>query len=314
MSLAFWKTLRGNAPRIIAHRGASGYRPEHSAEAFALAFDFGADAVEPDVLPSRDGVLFVRHDIDLGPSTDIASRGEFAARAHTNAGRREWWIGDFDAVELDALQCREPNPARQANPHGHSKVLRLSELLDMACAAGCAVDIELKDPGYFQSLGHDAVALLEAVLRDADALGAQAPVWLECFDHAVLRDLHARCGNRCFALVDAMPDAARLRELASWATGVAPNKALLWDVHGADSGLVAQAHAQGLEVHAWTFRDDAAVAPFASPAQELEAAFRLGVDALFCDFPDRAMAQRDALSVLPPAGATKGTGGPSVMP
>lgn len=287
-----WRTLCGAPPRIIAHRGASGHRPEHSVQAYALAFAQGADVVEPDVLPSRDGVLFVRHDIDLGPTTDIAWRAEFAMRARSVDGKPQWWIGDFAAAELDALRCVQHNPLRSREYDGQSAILRLSHLLEMASAAGCIVDVELKDPDYFRTLGFDPARLLESELRIAGMIGADAPVWLECFDHAVLRELHARCGNRCFALIESMPDANALRELAMWARGVAPPKNLLWNAAGIDSGLVAAAHAAGLQVHAWTFRDDGDCAPFASPGAELDAAFALGVDALFCDFPETALARR----------------------
>ncbi|MBS0557294.1 MAG: glycerophosphodiester phosphodiesterase [Proteobacteria bacterium] len=289
-----WRTLDGKPSRIIAHRGASGQRPEHSRAAYELAFAQGADAVEPDVLPSRDGVLFVRHDIDLAPTTDIAQRVEFAARNRVVDGKSQWWIGDFDAGELDTLCCVQPNAARSRGYDGQSTILRLSTLLPMARAASCVVDVELKDPDYFRTLGFDPVTLLEAELGAAGMRGADAPVWLECSDHAVLRDLHARCGNRCFALIEAMPAAGALRTLAPWASGVAPPKNLLWDPLGNDAGLVTSAHAAGLEVHAWTFRDDADCAPFATPRAELDAAFALGVDALFCDFPATALAARDA--------------------
>lgn len=289
-----WTTLDGNPPRIIAHRGASGYRPEHAAEAFALAFALGADAVEPDILPSRDGVLFVRHDIDLAPTTDIAQRLQFAVRARSIDGRREWRIGDFDAAELDTLRCVQPNPLRSREYDGRSTILRLSRLLEMARDARRGVEIELKHPDYFRMLGHDPVRLIEAELRSLDLLGADAPTWLECSDHAVLRDLHARCGNRCSALVVSRPCDAELRRLATWAGGIAPPKALLWDACGLDSGLVASAHDAGLQVHAWTFRDDGDCAPFADARAEIDAAFALGVDALFCDFPDTAIAARAA--------------------
>jgi glycerophosphoryl diester phosphodiesterase len=295
-----WKTLDGMPPRIIAHRGASGYRPEHSHEAYALAFAQGVDAVEPDVLPSRDGALIVRHDIDLASTTDIARRAEFAARARCIDAKPQWWIGDFDAMEIETLDCVEPVATRVRAGSVASGVLRLARLLDMVRAENAArttpviLDIELKDTDYFHTLGLDPAAVLESELRTAGVLGAAAPVWLECLDHVTLRELHARCGNACFALVDSAPDTARLRDWAGWARGIAAAKALLWDARGNDSGLVAAAHAAGLEVHAWTFRGDGDCAPFATPRAEMSAAFALGVDALFCDFPDSALAARAA--------------------
>lgn len=292
MSATHWKTLNGLPPRIIGHRGASGYWPEHSRQAYALAFAQGADAVEPDVLPSRDGVLMVRHDIDLAATTDIAQRAEFARRARSIDGEPQWWIGDFDAAEIESLRCASPVPSRRRNDAPASTVLRLSALLELARAAQVVVDVELKDPAYFGTLGLNAVDVLERTLRDAGMAGSDARVWLECSDHAVLRELHARCGNPAFALIESMPDATMLRELSAWAQGVAPPKCLLWDTHGNASGLVDAAHASRLQVHAWTFRDDGDCKPFASPRAELEAAMAQGVDALFCDHPDTALGVR----------------------
>ena len=125
--------------------------------------------------------------------------------------------------------------------------------------------------------------------------GPGAPVWLECFDQAFLRRAFDRCGNPCFALFETLPEKfaerdAVLRELARWAKGIAPAKQLL----RGDTGVVAAAHAAGLEVHAWTFRDDRVPASFASARDELFAAFALGVDAVFCDFPDTALAVRSS--------------------
>ena len=163
---------------------------------------------------------------------------------------------------------------------------------------------ELKHPDYFRALGLDPVEALRRELEPRGLLGESSPVWVQCFDHAVLREVKERCGNRCFALIetaggDASALDAQFKELATWANGVAPNKYLLWDNTGADSGLVSMAHARGLEVHAWTFRDDHPPAPFESSTAELHAAFALGVDAVFCDFPDTAVAARAAFSATP---------------
>src|SRR6185436_13434597 len=104
-----WRTLDGRPTRVIAHRGASGYLPEHTAAAFRLGIEMGADAVEPDVVPSRDGVLVVRHDRGLARSTDVASRPEFADRARAASdGSREWHVDDFDWTELRTLRAVQP--------------------------------------------------------------------------------------------------------------------------------------------------------------------------------------------------------------
>lgn len=305
---AKWKTLNGAAPRIIAHRGASGYRPEHTLDGYALAIAQGADVIEPDLVLSRDGVLYARHDLGLKRSTDIATRAEFASRLREIDGERDWWVADFAAVELDTLRAVQPFAERGALFDGRFALPRFSEVLDLASAAlahGRPVGVypELKDPGYFRSLGMDPVAAVHAALAPRGLARADSPIWLQCFDHAVLRQAHAACGNACYALVETLADdlaahAPQWHELATWARGIAPGKYLLWDEHGRDHGVVAQAHDLGLEVHAWTFREDRSPLPFATPRAELEAAFALGVDALFCDFPDLAIAARDAFSTM----------------
>jgi len=298
-----WRTLSGASPLIIGHRGASGYRPEHTLDAYVLAAQQGADAIEPDVVASRDGVLYARHDLGLARSTDMASRAEFALRARAIAGQRDWWIADFDAGEVDTLRAIQPFPGRRMDFDGHYVVPRLGQVLDLARELGAQrgapliVDIEIKQPDFFRALGIDVLDALCRELVGRGASGPQAPVWLECFDHAFLRSAFERLDNPCFALVENLPAEisardASLREVATWARGVAPAKHLLWDRAGNDNGLVDAAHALGLQVHAWTFRDDRAPAPFASIRAELFAAFALGVDALFCDFPDTAIASR----------------------
>jgi glycerophosphoryl diester phosphodiesterase len=234
-------------------------------------------------------------------------RSEFAARAREIAGVRDWWIADFSAVELDSLRATQPFPQRGNLYDGRLVLPRLSMALDLLTSLSAqygrslALYPELKHPAYFIALGMDPVAALHAELAPRNLLGPASPIWLQCFDHGVLRQAHERCGNPCFALLETVPADAQerdalLRDLAQWVRGVAPGKYLLWDNAGKESGLVAAAHAQGLQVHAWTFRDDQPAAPFATARAELEAAFALGVDALFVDFPDTAVAARNAFA------------------
>jgi glycerophosphoryl diester phosphodiesterase len=300
-----WNTLRAQMPRIIGHRGASGYRPENTLDSFLLAAAQGADAIEPDVVMSRDGVLFVRHDLGLAESTDIATRPEFASRARAIAGRHDWWVSDFDAAEIDTLRARQPFASRGTQFDGRFIVPRFSQLLDVVAEASrqrgtpLIVDIEMKHPEYFHALGHNLPNAIAAELFMRGLAGLNSPVWLESFDHAALRVLAARCSNAAYALFDVAPTLAQLDELAGWAHGIAPMKFLLWDAQGRDSGLIDAAHARGLEVHAWTFREDRSPAPFASTREELATALCAGCDAVFCDFPDVALALRAELSAQP---------------
>lgn len=302
-----WNTLDGSYPRIIAHRGASGYRPEHTLDGYALAAAQGADVLEPDLVLSRDGVLFARHDLGLSRSTDVALRPQFASRAREIAGQRDWWVSDFLAAELDTLRALQPFPERGAAFDGRFGIPRLATLLDLLAAVSSnyrreiALYPELKNPQYFRAIGLDPVAALHDELRQRNLLGGNSPVWVQCFDHAALHEVSKRCGNPCHALLESLPEAPRARdallgEFAAWTQGIAPPKYLLWDHAGNDSGLVAEAHACGLKVHAWTFRDDRSPAPFVSARDELFAAFELGVDGIFCDFPDTALAARTAFA------------------
>ncbi len=300
-----WKTLNKRRPQVIAHRGASGYRPEHTLEGYRLAIEQDADIVEPDLVASRDGVLYARHDLGLARSTDIANRSELAARAREMNGVRDWWISDFLAAELDVLRANQPFSERGKGYDGSFKLPRFSAMLDLIASQSEAshrrigVYPEVKHPEYFHALGIHPDVLLIDELKSRDLVGGDSPVWLQCFNHGVLRTMKDQCGNPSFALIEELPERsveAWLKTL-QWADGIAVSKALLWDAQGNDSGLVERAHAMGFAVHAWTFREDRSPSPYASTQDELAAAYSLGVDALFCDFPDCAVRVRDAMNL-----------------
>lgn len=301
-----WNTLDGRPTRIIAHRGASGYLPEHTLAGYTLGARLGADVIEPDLVMSRDGVLHARHDRVLSPTTDIARHGAHQARRRIIEGTRDWWVCDFDAGELATLRSVQREPQR---PHRHDgefpvptfrAILQLARALEEAHGRRMGVYPEIKHPAFFRAQGLDPLAALAGDLHAEGLNGPASPVWLQCVDHDVLHEAYLTCGNACFALVDAghaiQARGRSLEALAGWAKGIAPDRALLWDAQGNDTGLVSAAHANGLQVHAWTFRDDADPAPFGSPRALLRAAMLLGVDALFCDFPDTGVAVREAVA------------------
>lgn len=291
-----WSTLGGGPPQIIAHRGVSGLLPEHTLVAYALALGQGADVIEPDLVPSRDGVLVARHEPALARSTDIAGRPHFAARK-----RGEDWLSiDFDAAELDTLRAVQPFPGRDRAYDGLHRVPRFTEILrwaELAAAErGRPVILypEIKHPMELAAAGHDPVP------RFIDAVADLPPgveVWVQCFEPGPLRRVYDATGLKCCLLLDKHADwRAALAAHGAWLFSLGADKRLLVDQAGRPSGLVEVAHAAGVRVDAWTFRDDAVAPGFARIEDELTAAMRMGVDGLFCDFPATAIAAREGLA------------------
>lgn len=274
--------------QVIAHRGASGDRPEHTLAGYALAIEQGASIIEPDLVPSADGVLFCRHDPGLRRSTDIASRRVLAADEDVP-------VHTLSAAELAELRCVQPWPDRPQQFNGRYAIPRFDALLDLVAAEQrrrgrrLLVYPEVKHPALFSAAGIDVISALGHCFRQRGWHGPDAPVWLQCFDHAVLAELHARHGLRCFALVDEVSQ-ADLPALARWCSGLGVSKRLLFDPQGGASGFAREALSRGLSLHAWTVRHDQPNPQFADTRAELRALREIGVQAAFCDFPARALA------------------------
>jgi len=285
-----WRTLDGQAPRVIAHRGASGERPEHTLGAYELALAQGADIVEPDLVPSADGVLYARHDAGLARSTDIARRSEFAARREDG----DWPCDRLLAEEIDGLAAIQPFPGRSPDFDGRWAPPRWQAVLDWAREQARQRDAqvllypELKHPALFAERGVDLVnAFADSIVE----LPPEVEVWVQCFDAQALRRVHEATGLRCSLGVDRQSDwRGLLQQHRGWLGGLVAAKALLGE------GLVEAAHAAGLRVDAWTFRDDRLGEGHASIEAELAWALDTGVDGLFCDFPATALRVRGAAS------------------
>ena len=286
-------------PLIIGHRGAPGYLPEHSRSSYARAIAAGVDAVEPDVVPTKDGVLVVRHENEIGSTTDVSARPEFADR-HRSAvvdGERldGWFTEDFTWAELRTLRCRERIPAIRPESAEHDDtdpVLRLRDVLDLARAGGIGVVLEIKHAAFFARAGFDMAALVERELRDAGWWGDPALV-VESFEPLVLQRLRARgIPAPLVQLIEASGapwdlrerDGARAASYASMLTpegldavvgevdGISPDKRLILapDRLGRVRGpapFVADARDRGLRVFAWTCRPENAflLPPFRRP-------------------------------------------------
>ncbi len=302
-ALADPPTLTGKPAIIIAHRGASGYLPEHTLEAYARAIELGADFIEPDLVFTSDGVLVARHDRYLSDSTDVADHPEFAARRQVKPGRDapDWYAEDFTFAELRTLRARQSFPGRTREFDGKFLIPRFDEILvlarDKSRERGRPVGVypETKDPAYLASLGHDFVAPLLKALESHGFGPGGLPVYIQSFDPDILRTLKGRTAIPLIMLVDYEGGRASitLDEAAGFANGVGPYKLMLIDPRtGQDTGYVARAHALGLLVHPYTFRDDKVGDGFAGIRDELRAYLALGIDGLFTDFTDTAVAVR----------------------
>ena len=330
-------------PHVYGHRGAPGYLPENTLESYALAAAMGVEAIEFDLVCTKDGRLVDRHEPNLTVSTDVAQRPEFADRwreiaigDHVEAG---WFTVDFTLEELQTLRAGEPWP--DLRPHtldGHAdlRIPSFDEILALRAEAGAArgwdlgVIVEIKHSSLFHLLGFDPEAEVLAALGRHGLASADPHVRLESFETTNLRRLRHELGYDG-TLVLLVEDGGRpldhvltgdprtfadllapssLRELAGLVDVIGPSKHLViartaQDRLAEPSTLVADAHEAGLEVTPWTFRaenhflpaelrssEDAAAA--GDLAAELTAFFEAGVDGVFCDQPDLAVAARDA--------------------
>jgi glycerophosphoryl diester phosphodiesterase len=274
-------------PIVIAHRGASGYVPEHTLEAYALAIRQGADYIEPDLVMTRDGVLVARHENEIGGTTNVADLPQFASRRTTKVidgnSVTGWFTEDFTLAELKTLRARERLPKlRAANTRfdGRFAIPTFEEVLKLARSMGGAslgLYPETKHPTYFQRLGLPMEeALLEALTRHGYAT-RESPVFIQSFETANLRALRKRTPLRLIQLIESegapydfiaagdkrtyadLITSKGLAEISAYADGIGVHKSLIIprtpDGRLASSGrLVSDAHAAGLLVHGWTFR------------------------------------------------------------
>lgn len=309
---------------VIAHRGASGYRPEHTLEAYALAVAQGADYIEPDLVMTRDGVLVARHENEIGDTTDAAER--FPDRRTTKRvdGREVtgWFTEDLTLAELKQLRARERLAIRSTAWDGRFEVPTFEEILDLVgrleAETGRRVGVypETKHSSYFRALG---LALEEPLLDALDRRGlreADDPVFIQSFEVGNLQALRERTALPLIQLLEesgapwdlaergdrrGYPDmvtVAGLREIATYANGIGPDKRLIvplaTDGSLADpTPLVGNAQAAALTVHPWTFRSEPVFLHDGyrgDPGAEIRQFAALGVDGVFADFPDVAVA------------------------
>ncbi len=332
-------------PLLIAHRGASGYLPEHTLAAYSLAILQGADYIEPDLVATRDGVLVARHENEIGGTTDVAAHPEFAARRRTQDidGNEVtgWFTEDFTLAEIKTLRARERIPQlRPGNSlhDGRLEVPTFEEILSLlaqvnatrALAGQSPVGVypETKHPSHFAALG---LALEPPLLQALQGGMGTAPVFIQCFEVGNLRALRRQCNYPLVQLMAGtggpwdqlregtsyatMATRAGLHRVAEYATAIGVEKSMVMNEAGdglVPTTLVADAHAEHLAVHVWTFRAENQFLPrvlrrgdgpaaHGDLAAEIHAHLAAGVDGLFCDFPELARTRMDVVT----AGAVK---------
>jgi len=366
MAAQAYNTLDGSAPLIIGHRGASGYKPEHTLESYVEAIRLGANYIEPDLVLTKDGVLLARHEPVIGDTTNVKSLTQFAGRKTTKTidsveYKDNWFVEDFTLAELKQLRAIQTR-GRSTVDDGKYEVPTLAEIIakvkDPAINQGRTIGIypELKHSTYMRDVslaqGRSATYFedtLVATLHAAYGNSAAAPVFIQSFEVGNLQYLNTRTDIRLVQLIDAndvnadgsldftepydqpfdqkaagkklsfadMVTEVGLRAVASYADGIGPWKPYLLktEVDGVDrtgdgvldsrdrfivgsTGVIENAHAAGLLVHAYTFRDDANGSSygFANGKDEMSYYMKLGVDGVFTDFPDTGVA---ALAAVP---------------
>ncbi len=296
-------------PLVIAHRGASGYLPEHTLVAKAMAFAMGADYLEQDVVATRDGVLIVFHDLTLDAMTDVAV--QFPGRGRPDG---HFYCMDFTLAEIRRLSVAERRSPDGTAPRyggrfpdgaGRFPIPTLAEELQfiqgLIRSTGRQVGIypEIKDPAWHRQHGFDLGAALLDMLTRFGYLTAAHAVFVQCFDPLELQRLRADLGSRLqfVQLLDSasgLPSPDRLADIARYATVIGPSLRLICRATGGSAPvpttLVADAHAAGLAVHPYTLRYDdlpTGIAGFDAALDLL--LLQQGVDGIFTDFPDLAV-------------------------
>jgi glycerophosphoryl diester phosphodiesterase len=330
------------SPIVFGHRGAAGYRPEHTLASYELGARMGADLIEPDLVPTKDGVLVARHEPEISATTDVADHPEFADRKTTKTidgiDRTGWFTHDFTLAELKTLRAKERIPdvrPRNTIYDGRYEVPTFQEVIDLRARLSrelhrtVGIVPEVKHATYFEQEGLEIEPRLVRALHDNGLHEAESPVVIQSFETEHLKQLHEELDVPLVALLGeqqivpadvaaagatttfgdrATPDG--LQGLAKFADWVGPSKRYVipTDADGewqAPTSFVRDAHAAGLKVVPYTFRSENRFLPpslrssadptaYGDAFAEYQAFLDQGVDGLFSDNPDTAVAARAA--------------------
>ncbi len=276
-----------SAPRksLVAHRGASAYAPEHTTDAYALAVAQGADYVEQDLAVTKDGVLVCIHDLTLERTTNVEEvfPDRFVDDTTGTPPGRHWFVHDFTLAEITRLDAGSWFDQKFAG----ARIPTFQDAIDLV-RGKAGLYPELKDPEFYRQRGVSPETLLADILTQNSLPDPKTPVIIQSFDDTTLRHLAKDLPRvpRVFLVepraADRVDSPAKLKDIAAWATGLGPNKAIV----SARPEVVSWAHAAGLTVTPWTFRSSDA-GPFANVRDEMaKFLYEYAVDALFTDNPD----------------------------
>lgn len=315
-------------PWVIAHRGASAYRPEHTLSSYRLAYKMGADVVEPDLVPTKDGHLVARHENELSGTTDVADRPEFADRRTTKTidGRSVtgWFSEDFTLKEIKTLRAVERVPdIRPDNtrfdgaftiPTWEEVVAQWERKTKNPWYRDVKLIPELKHGAYFDSIGLDTEEALAASLEEHGLDGEDAPVIVQSFEPESAREVDERVDTPVVQLIGSgqqeltTPEA--LDGIAEYADAIGPDMRWVLPIGedgraGEPTGLVADAHERDLLVTPYTLRSENGFLPegyrtgddptaYGDYRGYYTAVLRTGVDGVFTDNPDHLRRVRDA--------------------
>ena len=336
-------TLDGKKPLIIAHRGASGYMPDHTLQGYTKAVELGADFIEPDLVSTKDGVLIARHEPNLKDTTDIATRPEFAQYKRTMSvdGHDEegWFASDLTLAQIKTLRAKQPRADRSTQYNGQFQIPTFEEILklraDLSKKYGREIGVypETKHPAWHHALGLGFEDKLVNILKKHGLNRANAPVYIQSFELTNLKALKKMTQVPLIYLLDAddvnkdgsiatirpydfvksgdtrtyadMLKPENLKEVAKTANGIGPWKVYIASYRTDADGkkyrlpandLVKRAHALGLKVHPYTFRNEAkhlTEDDKGDPYNEYATYFATGIDGLFSDYTDTAVAARN---------------------
>jgi len=321
-------SLKNDSIIVIGHRGASGYRPEHTLASYELAIEQGADYIEPDLVMTKDGVLIVRHEPEISETTDVAEKFPTRKTTHSVDGQEVtgWFTVDFTLQEIKTLKAKERLATR-----GHENdfkfaiatfddVIALVKQKTKETKRVIGIYPELKHPTFHAKLGLPLEPALAKVLKANDLASASSPVFIQSFELASLKTMQKLVKTRLIFLFGEpgekpydfrvandsrtygdLVKPENLKELGRTVYGIGPWKRYIVPENKngeleKPTSLVSDAHAAGLKVHPYTFRSDVpylAKEYAGDSTKEYMQFYEIGVDGVFSDFPDHAVRARD---------------------